>query len=83
VERVVLNALGKESASLRDEKHRVEGNTIHLLPPDLPSFVLFFEPAHKRFEVFHHRAGDFFPDDFSQNFIRIRLDFGATFYLDW
>jgi DNA-directed RNA polymerase specialized sigma24 family protein len=43
---------------------------------------LFLEPAHQRFEVIHHRAGDFFPDDFSQNFTRINLDFGATFYLD-
>jgi DNA-directed RNA polymerase specialized sigma24 family protein len=27
-------------------------------------------------------VGDFFPDDFSQNITRIKLDFGATFYLD-
>src|SRR5438552_9191888 len=27
------------------------------LPPDLPAFVLFCQPAHQRFEVIHHRAG--------------------------
>ena len=30
VERVVLNALENKSASLREEKHRVEDNAIHL-----------------------------------------------------
>ena len=34
------NALGKESASLREEKYRVEDNAIHLLPDDLAAFVL-------------------------------------------
>ena len=27
-----------------------------LVPADLAVFVLFFQPAHQRFEVFHHRA---------------------------
>jgi hypothetical protein len=45
VERVVLNAL-TTIASLREEKHRVDDNAIHLFPADLPPFVLFFEPAH-------------------------------------
>jgi hypothetical protein len=29
-----------ESASLREEKYRVENNAIHLLPADLAAFVL-------------------------------------------
>jgi hypothetical protein len=36
-----------------------------LLPADLAAFVLFFEPAHQRLEVFHHRArGDVFAGGF-------------------
>jgi hypothetical protein len=27
------------------------------IPADLPAFVLFFQPAHERLEVIHHRAG--------------------------
>ena len=37
-----------------------------LVPADLAAFVLFFQPAHQRFEVFHHRAsGDVFAGSFS------------------
>ena len=36
-----------------------------LVPADLAAFVLFFEPAHQRFEVFRHRAsGDVFAGRF-------------------
>ena len=51
---------------------------VELLPADLAAFVLFFEPAHQRFEVFHHRAsGDVFAGSFLQNFAPI---FGAAFF---
>ena len=37
-------------------------HAIHLFPADLASFVLFLQPAHQWFEVFHHRAsGDVSP----------------------
>ena len=49
-----------------------------LVPADLAVFVLFFQPAHQRFEVFHHRAsGDVFAGGFLQNFAPI---FGAAFF---
>jgi RNA polymerase sigma factor (sigma-70 family) len=55
----------------------------NLFPADLAAFVLVFQPRHGRLEVIHHRAGgDVFAGRFSQNFARIRLDFGATFYFD-
>jgi hypothetical protein len=41
VERVVVNALGNKSASLREEGHRVEDNAIHLVPAGLAAFVCF------------------------------------------
>ena len=60
------------------KKHRVEDNAIHLLPADLAAFVLFFEPAHQRFKVFHHRAsGDVFAGRFLQDFAPI---FGGAFF---
>ena len=50
----------------------------HLFPADLAAFVLFFQPAHQRFEVFHHRAsGDVFAGRFLQNFAPI---FRAAFF---
>ena len=49
-----------------------------LVPADLAVFVLFFQPAHQRFEVFHHRAGgDIFAGSLLQHFAPI---FGAAFF---
>jgi hypothetical protein len=43
-----------------------------LVPTDLASFVLFFQPAHQRLEVFHHRTrGDVFAFRFLQHFAPI------------
>ena len=68
---------------LRPKREGTRAGSRASLPADLAAFVLFFEPAHKRFEVFHHRArGNVFADRFSQNLHGIRLDFWATFYLD-
>src|SRR4029077_2622063 len=30
-----------------------------LVPTDLAAFVLFLQPAHQRFEIFHHRASGY------------------------
>jgi hypothetical protein len=70
--------LGKQSASLREEKHRVEDSAIHLLAADLAAFVLFLKPAHQRFEVFHHRtSGDVFA---GRSLQRFALIVGAAFF---
>ena len=51
-----------------------------LFPADLAAFVLFFQPAHQRLEVFHHRpSGDVFPGSFLQDFAPI---FGGAFFQD-
>jgi hypothetical protein len=40
MERVLRTRWEMKSASLREEKHRVEDNAIHLLPDDPAAFVL-------------------------------------------
>ena len=46
---------------LRLKREGTRAGTRASLPVDLAAFVLFFEPAHQWFEVFHHRAsGDVF-----------------------
>jgi hypothetical protein len=53
----------KDSADLQFPLRTVD--TTALIPADLASFVLFFEPAHQRLEIFHHRAsGDIFAGRF-------------------
>ena len=43
-----------------------------LIPPDLPAFILFFEPALQRLEVFGHGTrGNIFPGRFFQYFAPI------------
>src|SRR6516225_4915317 len=47
-------------------------------PADLAAFVLFFQPTHEGFEVFHHRArGDVFAGRVFQNFAPV---FCAAFF---
>jgi hypothetical protein len=49
-----------------------------LLPSDLAPFVLFFQPSHQWFEVFHHRAsGDVLAGGFLQDFAPV---FRSTFF---
>ena len=51
-----------------------------LVPADLAVFVLFFQPAHQRFEVFHHRAsGNVFAGRFLLDFAP---NFGGAFFQD-
>jgi len=67
------------SAELKDENaFGAPGG--RALPADLAAFVLFFQPTHEGFEVFHHRArGDVFAGRVFQDFAPI---FRATFFQD-
>ena len=63
------------SPSHRDGLQRIRNRS---LPSDLPTFVLFLQPAHQRLEVIHHRVGgDVFAGRFLQNFAPV---FGASFF---
>ncbi len=72
--------IGQGNATFKSPRRWEAAAPWVLLPPDLAAFVLFFEPAHQRFEVFHHRASkDVFADSFFQNFAPV---FGAAFFQD-
>jgi hypothetical protein len=48
------------------------------LPADLPTLILFFQPAHKRLEVIHHCPGrDVLAGGLLQDFAPV---FGSTFF---
>ena len=55
------DALVAAQHRLRPKREGTRAGGRASLPADMAAFVLFFEPAHQRFEVFHHRAsGDVF-----------------------
>ena len=68
---------------LRLKREGTRAGTRASLPADLAAFVLFFEPAHQRFEVFRRRAsGDVFAGRFLQYFVPIFILEASKRWLD-
>jgi len=54
--RVVAALVSSAEVKSEDRPFRWDSGRYNSLPADLAAFVLFFQPAHQWFEVFHHRA---------------------------